>query len=72
MPQVTLSVPEKKLPLFKNLLSALGITTSKSGKNFLRKMEYKSNSSASHANSSNSFFSKHPGWEYFSNELEFE
>jgi hypothetical protein len=71
MPQVTLSVTDKKLPLVKNILTVLGISN-KSSKNFLQTTGYQSNSSASQPNSSNSFLNKNVTWEYFSNELEFE
>ncbi len=70
MPQVTLSVPNEKLPLLKDVLSALGIQNKKvssvTAKSPYRKV------SGSVKNTANGLFKKYFGWEYYCNELEFE
>ncbi|HEX8462199.1 MAG TPA: hypothetical protein VF623_12245 [Segetibacter sp.] len=70
MPQVTLSVPQQKLPLLKDVLNAIGIENrniaEKSSKNFYRTRVNNLR------NSANSIYHKYFGWEYFSNDLEFE
>jgi hypothetical protein len=69
MPQVTLSVPQEKLPILKDFLSVLGIDN-KSIRNKFGKTTNKINST--NTSSLNSFFKSYLGWEYFCNELEFE
>lgn len=70
MPQVTLSVPQEKLPVLSDFLNALGIENknlhSKASKYSYRKV------SGSVKNTANNLFKKYFSWEYFSNELEFE
>ena len=70
MPQVTLSVPQEKLPLLRDVLTALGIDDIKS-KDLLPKASY-AKMSRSIRKSANNIYRKYFSWEYFSNELEFE
>lgn len=70
MQQVTLSVPNEKLPVLKDFLNAVGIDN----KNLQSKTfnySYKK-ASGSMKDSANYLFKKYFSWEYFSNELEFE
>jgi hypothetical protein len=69
MPQVTLSVPQEKLPILHDFLNVLGID-SKNLKNRFRKNG--NDTLSSKTPKSNSFFKTYFGWEYFCNELEFE
>ena len=70
MPQVTISVPQEKLPVLTDFLNAVGIENknleSKTYKYSYRKV------SRSVKNSANNLFKKYFNWEYYSNELEFE
>lgn len=68
MPQITLSVPNEKLPILNNVLQALGIEERKTG----HSKEHLQNAFHGIGDSANSLFKKYFGWEYFSNELEFE
>lgn len=70
MPQVTLSVPNEKLPILKDFLSALGIE-SKNMQHLFQKSSF-AHAANSSADTDNNFFAKHFSWEYFRNELEFE
>lgn len=70
MPQLTLSVPNEKLPVLNDFLKALGIEN-KSVQTRSYRYAYKK-VSGSVKNSANSLFKKYFSWEYFSNELEFE
>jgi hypothetical protein len=70
MPQVTLSVPQEKLPVLTDFLNALGIKNKKL-QSRPSKYSYRRVSS-SVKNSANFLFKKYFSWEYFSNELEFE
>jgi len=70
MAQLTLSVPNEKLPVLNDLLNALGIQ-SKKLQTKAYKYSYKK-ASGSVKNSANYLFKKYFTWEYFSNELEFE
>ncbi|MCW3115346.1 MAG: hypothetical protein JWR18_3742 [Segetibacter sp.] len=70
MPQVTLSVPQEKLPVLTDFLNALGIENKK-----LQSKAYKysyKKVSGSVKDSANYLFKKYFNWEYYSNELEFE
>ena len=71
MPQVTLSVPQKKLPLLKEVLNALGIDDRKINRTSTRP-SYTSKVSRNIKDSASALYNKYFGWEYFSNELEFE
>lgn len=71
MPQVTLSVPNEKLPLLKDVLSALGIENKKRVATSISRNPYRK-VSTTFSNASGSLFKKYFGWEYYSNELEFE
>lgn len=70
MPQVTLSVPQEKLPVLTDFLNALGIENkkilSKPSKYSYKRVSGSVKDSASY------LFKKYFSWEYFSNELEFE
>lgn len=70
MAQLTLSVPNEKLPVLNDFLKALGIENkdlqSKAYKYSYRKV------TGSVKDSANYLFKKYFSWEYFSNELEFE
>lgn len=70
MPQVTLSVPNEKLPVLKDFLNALGIQN----KNLQSKAyRYSYKKVAGSMKESASFlFRKYFDWEYYRNELEFE
>ena len=70
MPQVTLSVPQQKLPLLKDVLDAIGIEN----KNLDQKVSRPSYRTRVNniRKSAHSIYQKYFGWEYFSNELEFE
>jgi len=70
MPQVTLSVPQQKLPLLKNVLDAIGIENKKVQEK-VSKTSYGTRV-INFRQSANSIYQKYFGWEYFSNELEFE
>lgn len=70
MPQVTLSVPSEKLPILTDVLNALGIDTSLADNEGAA--SYASNVSRSIKDTANAIYKKYFGWEYFSNELEFE
>ena len=70
MPQVTLSVPQQKLPLLKDVLDAIGIENKNIAKK-VSKTSYVTRVNNLRA-SANSVYQKYFGWEYFSNELEFE
>lgn len=70
MPQVTLSVPNEKLPVLNDFLHSVGIE-SKNLENKVYKYSYKK-VSTSVKDSANYLFKKYFSWEYFSNELEFE
>jgi hypothetical protein len=70
MPQVILSVPQQKLPLLKDVLTAIGIENNK-----IQQGNSKTSYSSRVNNirqSANSIYQKYFSWEYFSNELEFE
>jgi hypothetical protein len=70
MPQVTLSVPQEKLPVLNDFLNALGIENKKF---HTRPYKYSYRKvSGSVKSSANYLFKKYFSWEYFSNELEFE
>jgi hypothetical protein len=69
MPQVTLSVPNEKLPILKEMLCALGIENKRVQS--LPKSTYKK-VSGSVKNSASYLFKKYFSWEYYRNELEFE
>jgi hypothetical protein len=70
MPQVTLSVPQQKLPLLKTVLAAIGIEN--------RNLQEKVSKTSYRArinnirNSGQSVYQKYFNWEYYSNELEYE
>ena len=70
MAQVTLSVPNEKLPVLNDFLNVMGIQN-KNVKTKAYKYSYKK-MSGSVKNSANNLFKKYFTWEYFSNELEFE
>ena len=70
MPQLTLSVPNEKLPVLTDFLKALGIEN-KNLQHKVARYSYKK-VSGSMKNSANFLFKKYFSWEYFSNELEFE
>ena len=69
MPQVTLSVPNEKLPVLQDFLNALGIQNKKLQAKAYR-YSYKKVSGVK--DSANYLFKKYFNWEYYSNELEFE
>ena len=69
MPQVTLSVPQEKLPMLNDVLNMLGIDSKKIEKGFEKSI---SSDNRREPNRLNTFFRTHFGWEYFRNELEFE
>ncbi|GEO08530.1 hypothetical protein [Segetibacter aerophilus] len=70
MTQVTLSVPQEKLPVLTEFLNTVGIENrnlqSRPSKYSYRRV------SNSVKNSANYLFKKYFSWEYYSNELEFE
>lgn len=68
MPQVILSVPQRKLPLLNDVLNALGIDKVDAEEMVNDKLDVPSASKRT----VNTIFKKYFGWEYFSNELEFE
>lgn len=70
MAQVTLSVPNEKLPVLNDFLNAMGIEN----KNLQSKAYQYSYKKVSDSvkDSANHLFKKYFSWEYFSNELEFE
>lgn len=70
MAQVTLSVPNEKLPVLNDFLNALGIEN-KNLQSKAYKYSYKKVSD-SVKGSANHLFKTYFSWEYFSNELEFE
>ena len=70
MPQVTLTVPHEKLPILNEVLRSLGIED-KRNKDITTSYSYRE-ASDSVKDSANALFKKYFGWEYFSNELEFE
>lgn len=70
MPQLTLSVPDEKLPVLNDFLKALGIEN-KNVQSKAYRYSYKK-VSGSVKDSANYLFKKYFSWEYFSNELEFE
>jgi hypothetical protein len=70
MAQVTLSVPNEKLPVLNDFLASMGIQN-KNVQVKAQKYSYKK-ASGSLKNSTNYLFKKYLSWEYFSNELEFE
>ncbi|MDQ6813084.1 MAG: hypothetical protein M3040_05055 [Bacteroidota bacterium] len=70
MPQVTLSVPQEKLPVLTDFLNALGIENKKLQPKIPR-YSYKK-VSGSVRNTASNLYRKYFSWEYFSNELEFE
>lgn len=70
MPQVTVSVSHEKLPLLKDVLSALGIEDVKLT-DFLPRT-YTTNVSRSIKDSASNIYKKYFTWEYYSNELEYE
>jgi hypothetical protein len=70
MPQVTLSVPQQKLPLLKDVLDAIGIEN-RNLEEKVAKTSYKARVN-NLRQSAKSIYQKYFGWEYFSNELEFE
>jgi hypothetical protein len=67
MPQITLSVPNEKMPMVQEFLQALGIE-GQSISNIFQKPR-KSKSTASSRTIS---FQQTLSWEYYCNELEFE
>ena len=71
MPQVTLSVPQEKIHILKDVLNALGIDNKRLNRTS-SKFSYTSNVSRNLKESANAIYNKYFGWEYFSNELEFE
>ena len=70
MAQVTISVPNEKLPVLNDFLNAVGIE-SKNLQTKAYKYSYKKVSN-SVKDSASYLFKKYFSWEYFSNELEFE
>lgn len=70
MPQVTLSVPEEKIPVLTDFLNAVGIEN-KNLQSKASRYSYKK-VSLSVKDSANQLFKKYFNWEYYSNELEFE
>jgi hypothetical protein len=70
MPQVTLSVPNEKLPVLTDFLNSVGIKNKKSSVK-AHKYSYKK-VTGSVKDTANYLFKKYFNWEYFSNELEFE
>jgi hypothetical protein len=67
MPQITLSVPNEKMPIVQEFLQALGIEGQNISTIFQKQRKSKSNASSRSIN-----FQQTLSWEYFSNELEFE
>lgn len=68
MPQVTLSVPQEKLPILNDFLQALGIEE----KNFPMYNKSSNNDTERETSAVSSFLQTYFGWEYYCNELEFE
>lgn len=64
MPQVTLSIPQEKLFLFRELLDVLGIEENGN--------EESSTSIKNITDSANAFLKRHFSWENNQNQLEFE
>lgn len=70
MPQVTLSVPQEKLPVLADFLNVLGIENRRLQSKAYN-YSYKKASGAV-KDKANHLFKKYFSWEYYSNELEFE
>lgn len=67
MPQITLSVPNEKMPIVQEFLQALGIEGHHISNMFQKSNRRKGN------NSDNTVHHQQPfSWEYYCNELEFE
>jgi hypothetical protein len=69
MPQVTLSVPQEKLPILNNVLDVLGIENKSAQKNYTMSVD---GVMPKDKHTTHGIFKTYFGWEYFCNELEFE
>ena len=69
MPQVTLSVPQEKLPILNHFINALGIEETTLPSMFDKSAITEANNETE---SISAFLKTYLGWEYFCNELEFE
>jgi hypothetical protein len=69
MPQVTLSVPQEKLPILNDFINALGIEETTLPSMFDESTIKEANTETE---SISAFLKTYFGWEYFCNELEFE
>ncbi|MDB5191922.1 MAG: hypothetical protein JWQ96_1485 [Segetibacter sp.] len=69
MPQVTLSVPQNKMPLLRNILKSIGMEDKIMSSNNNRD---NTSSNKPRNTQDKSMFNSFGNWEFFRNELEFE
>jgi hypothetical protein len=69
MPQVTLSVPSRKMPMLRNILKAIGMEDKILPSS---KQHFNTANAKPRTDERQSLFSSYANWEFFRNELEFE